>query len=45
MVQPREVYPIQFTYGPEAEEDRGRGYTVCLRFEIQARPEEVADAG
>lgn len=33
MVQHAKIYPIQFAYGPEAEEKKGRGRTVRLRIE------------
>lgn len=34
MIQPhRGMYTMQFAYGPEAEEARGRGRTVKLRVE------------
>jgi hypothetical protein len=35
MIQPHDgLYNMQFPYGPEAEEEKGRGRTVRLRVEV-----------
>lgn len=33
MIQPGSIYRVQFPYGPEAEEERGKGETVRLRVD------------